>query len=98
MSRVPYEVPTPDQIAEEPLRSLLATVQAAAHNLLHALYAESPDAFPGVDPPEHVPLDPVLWTAPALAQVLENLLEMLDLHDRALTERNAAWRRQDLDF
>ena len=98
MSRAPYELPTPDQIAEEPLRPLLATVQTATHNLLRALYTESPDAFPAVDPPEHAPLDPALWTTPALAQALENLLEMLDLHDRALIERNAAWRRTDFAF
>lgn len=95
---MPYELPTPDQISEEPLRPLLATVQAATHNLLFALYAENPESFPAVEAPEDAPLDPALWTAPALAQAIENLHEMLDLHDRALTERNAAWRRPDLAF
>jgi hypothetical protein len=96
MIRVRYEVPTPDQIAEEPLRPLLATVQAATHNLIHALQTERPVAFPAMDPPGPAPLDPGCWTALALA--LENLLEMLNLHDRALTERHAACRCQDRDF
>ena len=98
MIRAPYELPTPNQIAEEPLRPLLATVQAAAENLLHALYAEYPDGLPDAEPMLADPRDPALWTAPALAQALESLLEMLGLHDRALIERNANWRRQDCDF
>lgn len=98
MSRMPAGVPTPNQIAEEPLRPLLATVRAAGENLLHALYAEYPDGLPEADPMLADPMDPALWTAPALAQALESLLEMLGLHDQALIERNARWRRKDTEF
>ena len=95
---MPYELPTPDQISEEPLRPLLATVHAASHNLLCALYAEYPESFPTPAPPDGEHLDPSLWTAPALAQVIQSLHEMLDLHDRALTERNATWRHPGFAF
>ena len=98
MSRMPSGVPTPNQIAEEPLRPLLATVQAAVENLLHALYAEYPDGLPEADPTLVSPPDPANWTAPALAQALESLLEMLGLHDRALSERNTRWQRRRDDF
>lgn len=80
---------TPGQITEEPLRPLLFTVHIALENLLNALYAEYPDA----DPRAAASHDPGRWTAPALAYATENLIEILDLHERALTERNDLARR-----
>lgn len=92
---MPYELPTPDQISEEPLRPLLATVQAATHNLLCAIHAENPDYGPTVPPLDGVLLDPALWTALALVEAIEHLHELLDLHDRALVERHAIrWRSE----
>jgi len=88
MSRAPRGPATPDQIHEEPLRPLLFTVRAALENVLNALDAEYPDP----DAHEDASLDPGRWTTPALAHAAQNLIRILDLHERALMERNDVTR------
>ena len=98
MKRGPIEVPTPDRIAEEPLRPLLTTIRTGSMSMLEALYAECPDAFPGMADEACDPEELVLRTTHLLAQATEGMLEAIELHEEALDMLHALRHSQDLDF
>ena len=86
--RVPLDLPTPQEIQDEPIRPLLAVLDQAARATLLALHAEHPDGWPDPDCEADMSTDAAAWLDSALALQIEGLLSILEIHDRALRERH----------
>lgn len=85
---LPLDLPTPQEIQEEPIRTVLAVLDQAARGALLALHAENPDGWPVPDYGDELPADGAAWMDTALAIQIEGLLRILEIHARALDERH----------
>jgi len=95
---LPLDLPTPQEVQDEPIRPLLAVLDQAARATLLALHAEHPDGWPDPDVDGELPPDPTTWVETALAVQIEGLLRTLEIHARALRERHQLRHLRSRDF
>ena len=96
--RVPLDLPTPQEIQEEPIRPLLVALDQTARAVLLTLHAEYPDGWPDPDPGAELPLDGAAWLDHAVAVQIEGLLRLLETHARALRDRHFLRHMRSPDF